>query len=321
MRIATIICTYNRAESLRQTLTTLVAAERPPGVEWEVLVVDNHSTDHTKQVCREFDGKLPIRYCMEPTPGKSAALNTAIRTTAAELLLFTDDDVDVDPLWLKAFAGAAERMPEAPFFAGRILARLEGRPPRWFADHAQSILSQLTVHLDGGEGERPLDFAYGANMAIRVEVFRKGISFRSDLGPVGAKRVPSEEAQLFQDIRVARGPDAPPGAYIPSALLYHRTNSSRMTEAYVRQWYYADGVARVRRNQINSGKLLFNVPRYAWRELLVSAARYAVLRPFAPSKSWLLQEMTMARTFGIISELRRRSKITPAADKSQRPCT
>jgi glycosyltransferase involved in cell wall biosynthesis len=318
MDASILICTYNRAESLRRTLTSLARMEPLPDAQWEVLVVDNRSTDNTEQVCREFEGRLPIRYCMEPTPGKSAALNTAIRSTTADLLLFTDDDVDVDPLWLKGFTEAAARMPDVPFFAGRILARLEGNPPRWFAEHAQSTLSQLTVQFDPGDRESPSEGAFGANMAIRAEVFRKGISFRRDLGPVGTKRIPSEEAQLFQDIRAAGWS---PGAYIPAALLYHRTNSSRMTEAYVRQWYYSDGIARVRRNQIDPCKLLFKVPRYAWRELLVSAVRYAVLRPFAPSKSWLPEEMAMARTLGIISEFRRMKKGTSPADKSKQPCT
>jgi len=303
MRLATIICTYNRAKSLHRTLTTLVEVERPPGIDWETILVDNNSTDNTEQVCREFQDRLPLRYITEARRGKSIALNTAIGLSTADLLLFTDDDVDFDPQWLKGYADAAARMPDIPFFVGRILARLEGKPPRWFSKHAHSLLAQLAVHFDAGTSECPMEAGYGANMAIRAEVFRRGISFRPHLGPVGSKRISSEDAQLFQDIHASPGEHM--GIYVPAALLYHRTDRIRMTESYVRMWFHADGVARVLRNQIDPAVTLFGVPRYLWRQLLESTLRYLALRPFAPSRSWLVQEIQMARTAGIIGELHR----------------
>jgi glycosyltransferase involved in cell wall biosynthesis len=305
MRVATVICTYNRAESLRRALGTLACVERPAGVSWEVILVDNHSTDHTNEVCHAFEGRLPIRYCFEPKRGKSSALNSGIRSTTADLLLFTDDDVDVDPLWLRGFAEAAERMPGVPFFAGRILAQFDGTPPRWFEENARSILSGVAVHHDLGEHECPVATALGANMAIRAAAFSGGRSFRADLGPDGTDTVRSEESELFHSLHAASGHAGPAGMYIPRALVLHRTNASRASEAYVRRWYYGEGIARVRRNQIDPGKMLFGVPRYLWRKLVMSALKYAVLRPFAPSKSWLVQEIEMASTLGIIRELRR----------------
>jgi len=318
MQITTIICTYNRAESLRRTLTTLVEVERPPGVDWETILVDNNSTDNTAQVCSEFQGRLPLRYAMEQKRGKSIALNTAIGLSTADLLLFTDDDVDFDPRWLTGYADAAARMPDVPFFVGRILARLEGKPPPWSAKHAHSLLAQLSVHFDAGTAECPMEAAYGANMAIRAEVFRRGISFRSHLGPVGPKRISSEDAQLFQDIQASSGPNI--GVYVPAALLFHRTVRSRMTESYVRKWFFADGVARVLRNQIDPAVTLFGVPRYLWRQLLESTLRYAALRPFSASRLWLVQEIQMARTLGIISELRRAKRRKAPGSALKAPC-
>jgi glycosyltransferase involved in cell wall biosynthesis len=317
--ISILICTYNRAEELRRSLATHAAMIAPPSLRWELLVVDNNSTDHTPEVVRSFEGTLPIGYICEKAQGKSNALNRGISESRGRLFLMTDDDVDVDPLWLKNFAEAAERMPDTPFFAGRILSRLPRNPPRWFAEHAQSILSVVAVHLDLGDRECRVEAAFGANMAIWAHLFANGRLFRPDLGPAGAEPVRSEEAQLFQDILDTPGTN--PGMYIPTALVYHRTNASRMTEAYIRHWYYGDGIAKVRRNQIDPGAMLFNIPRYLWRRLFVSALRYVILRPFAPSRSWLLQEIDMATTFGVISELRRMNKRKAPPGGSKRECT
>jgi len=320
MRLATIICTYNRAQSLRRTLETLARAELPADAQWEVIVVDNRSTDNTEAVCREFEGKLPIHYCVEPHPGKSSALNTGIRLAKADLLLFTDDDVDVDRLWIKSFADAAARMQETPFFAGRIFAQLQGSPPRWFADHAQTILSGVALHFDRGESECDMETAIGANMALRAEVFATGRSFRPDLGPDGTETVRSEEDQLFEDLRAAVGERRAMGRYVPSALVFHRTSAKRTTETYVRRWFYGDGVARVRRNQVDPGTMLFKAPRYLWRKLITSAVSYMLLRPFAPSRLWLKQEIEMASTLGIIHEWRRMKKQEALAQRAM-PCT
>ena len=81
MDISILICTYNRAESLRRTLLKMESLEAPAELQWELMVVDNHSTDHTRLVCEEFKGRLPLVYDFEATQGKSFALNRALRTT------------------------------------------------------------------------------------------------------------------------------------------------------------------------------------------------------------------------------------------------
>jgi len=316
MRITVLICTYNRAESLRRTLETLARLEVPAGDEWELLLVDNDSSDGTAEVCREFTGKLPVRYLVEKKHGKGWALNLGVRSSRGELLLFTDDDVDVDALWLKSYAEAAKRLPEALFFAGRVVALLEGRPPKWFAENARTILSSVAVNYDLGESEHAVDVAIGANMAIRAAAFEGGILFRPDLGPDGTETVRSEEVQFLRDLAEATGKRTA-GIYLPEALVHHRTNANRMTERNVRRWYYGDGIARVRRNQVEDGPALFGVPRYLWRQLAECAARYALLRPFAASEAWLKQEIDMSCTMGIISELRKRR----AKNREPEKCT
>src|SRR5690242_5620823 len=102
MNISVILCTFNRYSHLDIALNSIAASDVPENVEWEILVVDNNSTDRTREVVYNLMNRFPerIRYFFEPHPGKSYALNTGIRQAAGEILVFTDDDVIVEPAWL-----------------------------------------------------------------------------------------------------------------------------------------------------------------------------------------------------------------------------
>src|SRR5690349_14130582 len=102
MMITVAICSLNRAESLRRTLTSLTAMRIPADLAWETLVVNNEGTDHTDQVIDSFVGRLPIRRAMEPRRGLSNARNRAIDEARGDYIIWTDDDVVVDPSWLAA---------------------------------------------------------------------------------------------------------------------------------------------------------------------------------------------------------------------------
>src|ERR1700738_3055719 len=95
--VSVAICTWNRARLLGQTLESFVRLRIPEGVSWELLVVNNNCTDDTDAVIERHAGSLPIRRLYEPTPGKSYAHNLAIAEAQGDLVLWTDDDVIVDP--------------------------------------------------------------------------------------------------------------------------------------------------------------------------------------------------------------------------------
>ena len=96
-----IICTRNRAESLRQTLKSFECLEVPVGFKVDLLVVDNCSDDHTKQVILESPLKhIPVRYQLEERKGASYARNRGLKETTGEIILFTDDDVRPLPNWI-----------------------------------------------------------------------------------------------------------------------------------------------------------------------------------------------------------------------------
>src|SRR5690606_8376837 len=102
MLLTVLICTKNRAPLLRQTLQGLSKIETPADLAWDVLVVDNASTDDTADLLKSLTSKttFPFRWVTEPTAGLSAARNRAMAECRADYALFTDDDVQVEPDWI-----------------------------------------------------------------------------------------------------------------------------------------------------------------------------------------------------------------------------
>src|SRR6202034_1281101 len=102
MRVTVILCTYNRCENLKKALDSIVRSTMPESVEWEVLVVDNNSSDKTKDVAEDFIRRYPgrLRYLFERQAGKSYALNAGIGESDSDVLAFMDDDVTVERGWL-----------------------------------------------------------------------------------------------------------------------------------------------------------------------------------------------------------------------------
>lgn len=307
MEISVIICTYNRCESLRRTLTSLCDVLVPEKLQWELLVMDNNSRDLTPQVCAEFVGKIPIRYIHEPRQGKSYALNHGIDEARGELLLFTDDDVDFDPHWLAIYAEAARRNPTFEYFGGRVIPRWEQPPPRWVEENSQTLLRAMVVHWDLGETERTLlntnlnEGFIGANMGVRAALFATAGKFQHNLGTTERG---SEDGE-FND-RLRRGGWG--GVYLPRALIYHRNPPNRMTERYLRHVNRVYGITLVRTGELSQEHLWFSVPSYVWRQLFSGGVQYALFRWTRPTPVWVAAAQRMAKAWGTIQESWRQAR-------------
>src|SRR5579862_9670819 len=103
MGISVTIQTYNRAAELRRTLESLARIDRTGATEHEVIVIDNNSSDHTREVVEAFHEAFAglLRYIREPRQGLSHARQRAVAEARHEIVAFLDDDVDVDAHWLR----------------------------------------------------------------------------------------------------------------------------------------------------------------------------------------------------------------------------
>ncbi len=309
MDISVIICTLNRCQSLQRTLQTCCKLEIPSGLQWELIVVDNHSTDNTRQVCEAFAGRLPLRYHFEARKGKSHALNAAQAISRGELLLFTDDDVDIHPRWVAEMWGAYRRYPERCFFGGRVVPLWEKPPPEWVLRHYTEL--PHLAQLDFGEQERFTkieagEYFPGANSAFPRRAFAEGHRYTETVGLLdGDTRrgyiVGGEDMEFLRTLAHAGWR----GVYVPSAIIAHRHTAARCTERYLRKWYRGSGmmIVRLEKDRLTSG-LVFRVPRYYWKTWFFATSCYLLTRWTCGSKIWLPAECKMAFTCGKILEYR-----------------
>lgn len=227
--LSVIVCTYNRAEILGQTLESFLGLNVPPGASYELLLVDNNSSDQTKAVCQRFEGRLPLRYLFEPKQGKTSALNRALQEAQGKLLLFTDDDVQLAPQWVAAFHAAAVDHPEAGWFGGRIIPWWEEGRPRWLKDECLPALSGFFGLYDLGDRVRayvPNDcLPAGAGMAVRRSTFDRVGGYREDLGPRGEKKGTHDDTELIERA-LKHGIE---GVYVPEATCRHFVPASRLS--------------------------------------------------------------------------------------------
>jgi GT2 family glycosyltransferase len=242
MRYSVVIATYNRADDLRDTLASLATLR--PGGSWEVIVVDNNSTDDTVGVVtsRQSTYPVPLRYIVERQQGRSAALNAAIAATTAPLLLFTDDDVRVDAGWVAA--GTKALAAGADYVGGPVRPIWEAPPPAWL-DLTRSDLWGTIAILDYGADsfafEERRRVPLGANMGVRRSLIEKVGRFRAELGRSSGKRVLGQEVpELLARARAA----GLHGEYVPEMSVHHHIPASRLTKRYFRSWWIGKGYSK-----------------------------------------------------------------------------
>jgi glycosyltransferase involved in cell wall biosynthesis len=269
--ISIVIATRNRSVLLARTLRAL-ASQRWPRPEMEVVVADNGSTDDTRAVVGSAADGLPVHYLFVAEPGKSYAVNAALRLTRGDLIALTDDDVQPEPEWLAGLARAVDET-EADFVAGRILPLWESQPPAWLSPSLYGVLAipengtmRLPLAADQPSNVMPI----GANMAVRARVIERLGGLRTDLGKLDGSLRTGEDHEFFLRLLHA----GCRGVYEPSAVVRHLVPAARLHRGYFRQWLYQNGrdVARLERAYPPNATKWLGVPRYLMRHAACDAA-------------------------------------------------
>lgn len=301
MRVTVAICTWNRAALLDRTLTSLHGLHLPPGLDWDVVVVNNNCTDDTDEVIARHRTALPVRRVFEATPGLSHARNRALVESTGELLVWTDDDVEVDPCWLARFVEAADRWPDAAFFGGPIEPKFLASPAPWLTRHLDRIAVVFGA-IDFGPCMRRLvgdELPFGGCMAVRRAALT-GHWFDAVLGVQAGRRINGEESSLLRAL-VAEGHF---GVWVPGARVRHLVPPERMTLRHVWTWYLGSGRASVRAGWIPPSPRVFGVPRWMIRRY--AASRFSAWW-WSPIKNrpWLVAFRDAAMLAGMIDEARK----------------
>jgi glycosyltransferase involved in cell wall biosynthesis len=283
MKITVILCTYNRCETIGQALTSVAASILPESVAWEVLVVDNHSTDQTRVVVEDFCRRHPgrFRYLFEPKQGKSHALNAGIQQAQGDVLAFMDDDVVVEPTWLRNLTAALEDGQWAGA-GGRILPDWKCSPPGWLSLEGRYSLAPLAAFDPGLNAGELKDAPFGTNMAFRKVMFEKYGGFRIDLGPTtqgdyrewySASCPRTSEDTEFGERLLSAGERL---YYEPSAIVHHPVPANRLTKGYFLAWRFGQARADIRLYGIPADTKWYvaQVPLYLFCRLAMGTIRW-----------------------------------------------
>jgi glycosyltransferase involved in cell wall biosynthesis len=269
--VSVVICTWNRCEPLRRTLESFTSMLIPPAVEWELIVVNNNCTDGTDEVVQSFVGRLPVRLLKEPRPGKCYAANRAVDAAAGDVVLWTDDDVEVDKLWMRTLlSGFVDK--DADFVFGVSRPLWPEAAPDWFSPLHYGLFAVLDYGPDPFTVTGLATPFYGLNYAVRRQTVVDLGGFREDLGVV-EDLGGGEDIDLFRRALAARlcivyEPRAVIHHVVPPARLSRRFHITRLKASY--PMYY-----RMLVDQYHAQPWLFGVPRFLYGKLLKDAFSYA----------------------------------------------
>jgi GT2 family glycosyltransferase len=270
--ISIIVATCNRSAKLRCLLASLAAADAPTMDTWELIVVDNHSTDDTGAVLKEFSvsGRLPLRSIVEERQGKSCAVNRGILTSSGEFLAFTDDDTVVDRKWLVNIERALRKYAYVNGFGGRVVPLWSGLPPRWLT-HGGELrrVNGGVVAYDLGDEVVELKPGVpppvGANVFFRRKAFERYGLFREDLGPRLGDPLYGEDTEFIERVR-AKGERL---LYIPEVLVRHPVEKDRLDRKACLHWNFRVGRSAARMaGRSSQSRAVRGIPLYVFRFLL-----------------------------------------------------
>jgi glycosyltransferase involved in cell wall biosynthesis len=305
-----LICTFNRAEDLKRTLKSL--ARTQARFSWDVIVVDNNSNDATADVvqacAREFP--VPVHYLFEGRQGKSNALNTGMNRARANIIVFTDDDVEVPESWLEAAVRPLLNRRDIDYTGGPVLPAWGAPRPAWL-DEKGNLGGTIAVK---DHGTAPFIFEdlrktpLGVNMAVRRSLIEGIGGFRPDLGRNGRSLLGQEQAEFFYRSRRAGAR----GLYVPEMWLTHAVPAARLTREYFRRWWFWKGISHARLHSIHGRTELdldlskvprvAGIPRYLFRGALSSAIGWLTSSIMARPRERAEHAMMLAYFFGYLRE-------------------
>jgi glycosyltransferase involved in cell wall biosynthesis len=260
--LSVVICTYNRAETLADTLASLNRCVQRPEDSVEVIVVDNNSVDRTADVCREFAqvARMAFRRVVELSQGLSFARNRGLREARGVAVAFTDDDTIVDSAWLSTYVQEFKDDTTDCVF-GRIVPEWNGRRPEWLSNS----LIGLYGHLDYGPSRlivADMDHEFfGANFCVRRRALTDLGGFDVRLGRTKDELFIGEETRVYREL-VRQGKRI---VYNPAIHVRHVIQEHMKEKAYLLRYFRDTAESLVYAAQPSRRKV-FGIPYFRLRE-------------------------------------------------------
>lgn len=299
--ISVVICSYNRANYIREALQSLYN-QTLPHTQFEVIVVDNASTDNTEAVCKEFIANHPdaaFYYMLEKRQGASFARNTGAEKVQAPLLCFMDDDAIAFPDFLFKICSFFSDVPEAGGLGGRIIPRYIPAEPPWMSH----FVSSLVGHFHYSEARTPFKngkYPLESNMIIKTADFHKIGGFNTRLpGVSGTLRIGGEGKDFFFRL-MELGKVI---YYDPAVQVEHVVETAKLTPEYM--YRVASGIGRGERvRMLEKGGTAYLVKIIEYFFKLGAAVILAIgyWLKGTPAKSWPVIQFRIDALKGLFNQ-------------------
>ena len=235
--VSVVIATHNRAAYLLKSIES-IEIQKPVESSYELLVVDNASTDNTKDVVLlKAKTMANLRYIYEENLGLNHARNRGLKEAAFSYIAYLDDDAVAHPGWLNAIVRVITSVSPSPVvMGGKVLPIWESGKPEWLSEKMQKALSIV----DYGENAHFLtgtEFLVGANMVFHGETLKIIGGFHSDLGRKGSRLTSNEEIMVVNQIK--KSGHIP--YYDPRIAVGHHIPAARLTKDWFRKRYFSQG--------------------------------------------------------------------------------
>jgi glycosyltransferase involved in cell wall biosynthesis len=269
--ISVLVATHNGSITIGRFLDALAALE-PPCCNWEVVVVDNGSTDDTMEVLRRYEKRLPLHIFEQPIRGKNRALNEGLKYVRGDVIVLTDDDVLPDRQWLIKIWESTSKNPDSDLFGGRILPFWERYPPRWLESAIPFSAAFGITPPDLKAGPIEPGRIWGGNMFVRRRVFEAGFRFNEQVGPSVGNYIMGGEIELTLRIAAAGYSTC----WCPDVQVRHIISKEQLTRKWLLRRAYRHGKSiffqnpgyeRTERTCSLFGKSL-NFPRFIIRQAI-----------------------------------------------------
>lgn len=312
LKLSVLIATRNRAESLRGVLDHL-RRQSIPATDWEVVVVDNGSNDHTAMVLEEAAKGLPLLTLFENQPGKNRALNKALDVAKGDLVVFTDDDVIPEENWLNELMSASERWRGYGVFGGPVTPVFPRETRQWLREcdllYLQSwAFTRFSPNCPEGPlppSKRP----FGPNYAVRREAIGT-MRFCENIGPQGVNYAMGSETEFLIRL-VNQGHRC---VYVPSAKVQHVLEPRQVDLGWLQGRSFRAGRGDACCVPDTTSRRLFGAPRHLWRLLFGSGIRY-LLAQLRDEKQRFEAGVVFNYTRGKIYEYRRQFQSVDDRDR------
>jgi glycosyltransferase involved in cell wall biosynthesis len=285
MTLSIIICSYNRASYISDALTSLYV--QSSGLDdFEVIIVDNNSTDNTKEVYaqwRQTNTNGQFTFISETKQGASFARNTGAAIAKGEWVCFVDDDAVATTDYVKNIIKHIQDQPFIVGFGGRIIPKYIPAEPKWMSYYVSSLVGNFDYAPTAcafENGKYPLE----SNMIVKKSVYDQIGGFNVNLpGVVGTLRIGGEGKELFYKI-IALGHTI---YYDPSICVHHVVEVKKLTSEYM--YRVASGIGRgekTRTLNISISAYLMKILEYLLKlgAGIILGIKYAI--QLTPSKTW-----------------------------------